>query len=1173
VGGADYTALSGLATIPAGQSSVQISIDVLNDNVVELPETVSVTLTGVNHPSVAIDTAGNQATVTINDDDPTTVSIAANDPSGSEPGADDGQFTVTLGGGTVAPAGGIVVSYTASGTATGGADYTALAGTVTIPAGQSSATILVDVLDDNVVELPETAILTLTGTNHAAVTVQATANTASVTINDGVGENTVSIAATDATGNEPGVDDGLFTVALAGGKLAPGGGIAVTYTISGTATAGSDYTALFGTVTIPAGQSSATIPVDILNDNIVELPETVIVTLTGTNHSGVTIAPANNAATVTINDGTGADSDATTVSITATDATGSEPGTDDGLFTVTLAGGKIAPTGGVTVSYTVSGSATAGTDSTALTGTVTIPAGASSATIPVDVLNDNIVELAETVIVMLTSTNHAGVTVASTNNGATVTIADGSGADSDATTVSITASDATGTEPGTDDGAFTVTLDGGKLAPTGGIAVTYTITGTATGGADYATLTGTVTIPAGQASVAIPVDVLDDNFVEVPETVIATLTGTDHAGATIHATNKTATVTIDSATDAATVSLTATDATGREPGLDDAQFTVTLSGGKLAPAGGIVVTYTTSGPASSGSDFTALAGTVTILAGSSSATIAVDVLDDNVVESSETVILALTGTNHTGATIASTNNAATATIEDDDATTVSISVSDADAGEPDNDGQFSVTLDNGKVAPTGGIVVTYTTGTAAGAATPGSDYTTLTGSVTIPAGATSATIAVDVSADTTADEPAETVSVTLASANHPSVTLSTASRSATVTIAADDLRNASISGVVWIDANNDRQQQKDTAGTPLEPGIPGVIVQLTGTARDGSPLNLQAMTDDDGIYRFTDLPAGTYEVREEQPAAWMDGQEMLTSSTVNDTYSNLVLTPGQQATNHSFGERTLQPQFISKRQFLASTPVTDVYLRELNALAKQRAGDTAGAQAIRDASIPSVVSANSTASARLAQDASLDEASDEASDEAPLAAGESAPVAPVTTPGGEGESTVSPVVVATLPVRETATGRVTSSAKAATEATSASQVVQPTSRAVPTIASGLALTSKVAPVNADPPSAATPVGTRMRDARRAVTSAAAFSLLRSPASEEATRQESAEIPALPPIRRSPRLSRTETHCPASTASQVSDRSPLLRLRETDQDMAQLVDMVFAEDAWLDRPST
>ena len=49
-------------------------------------------------------------------------------------------------------------------------------------------------------------------------------------------------------------------------------------------------------MTIPAGASSATIPVDVLNDNVVELAETVIVTLTGTNHAGVTVAVAGNTA-------------------------------------------------------------------------------------------------------------------------------------------------------------------------------------------------------------------------------------------------------------------------------------------------------------------------------------------------------------------------------------------------------------------------------------------------------------------------------------------------------------------------------------------------------------------------------------------------------------------------------------------------------------------------------------------------------------------------------------------------------------------------------------------------------------------------------------------------------------------------------------------------------------
>ncbi len=52
----------------------------------------------------------------------------------------------------------------------------------------------------------------------------------------------------------------------------------MTYTIgsTGTATAGTDYTALTGTVVIPAGRSSVTVPVAVQNDDLIEPAETVI---------------------------------------------------------------------------------------------------------------------------------------------------------------------------------------------------------------------------------------------------------------------------------------------------------------------------------------------------------------------------------------------------------------------------------------------------------------------------------------------------------------------------------------------------------------------------------------------------------------------------------------------------------------------------------------------------------------------------------------------------------------------------------------------------------------------------------------------------------------------------------------------------------------------------------
>ena len=586
-----------------------------------------VTLTGTNHPSAPLHATNRSATVTISDDDATTVSITASDATASEPGADSGEFLVALAGSKVAPVGGITVTYAVSGTATPGADYATLTGTALIPAGQSSVTIPVSVLDDNVVENAETVNVTLGTVSLAGVTIDPLQASATVAMNDD-DATTVSISAPDAAGSEPGSDDGQFLVSLDNGKTAPAGGLQVTYTISGTATPGSDYTALPGTVTIAAGQSSATVAVDVLGDNVVEVSEQVIVTLSAANHTGVTIHPTDRTATVTI-----ADDDATTISITATDASGSEPGTNDGLLTVALAGGKIAPAGGIVVSYSTGGSAVGGADYVALTGSVTIPAGAASATIAVDVLDDNVIELPETAVVTLTDVNHPAVTISSTANQAEVAIAD-----DDATTVSIAASDAGGSEPGLDDGQFTVTLGGGKVAPAGGISVTYTVLGTATPAVDYLALTGTTTIPAGQSSIAIPVDVLDDPVAEAAETVNLTLTGTDHPAVTVSVANPTATVTIAS-DDPAVVSVSGPQPTDEgDTGTKQVEFTVTLSSPVDTPVSVDYATANGSAQDENGNhDYQSAGGTLTFQPGGVlTQTVTVAVRGDMVIEPDET---------------------------------------------------------------------------------------------------------------------------------------------------------------------------------------------------------------------------------------------------------------------------------------------------------------------------------------------------------------------------------------------------------------------------------------------------------------------------------------------------------------------------------------------------------
>jgi hypothetical protein len=130
---------------------------------------------------------------------------------------------------------------------------------------------------------------------------------------------------------------------------------------------------------------------------------------------------------------------------------------------------------------------------------------------------------------------------------------------------------------------------------------------------------------------------------------------------------------------------------------------------------------------------------------------------------------------------------------------------------------------------------------------------------------------------------------------------------------------------------------------------------------------------------------------------------------------------------------------------------------------------------------------------------------------------------------------------------------------------------------VPTNGSGFAATSKLAPIHADPLPAAAHLGGKLPAASRAVTSTGSPSrgsnvtgFLETPA---LTRQEAAKTPAFQPIGKLPKPSQAENSRPALTTHQAPDRVPSRRPQQTAEnpDAAQLVDVVFAADAWLEGP--
>ena len=122
-------------------------------------------MTGTTLPSgVTLGTA--TATGTIEDDDTVMAAVTAGASTVSEGSA--ASFEVALTDATSTAD--VVVTYTVTGTATSGTDYTAPSGSLTIMAGASSGTITIQTTSDLVLDRGETLIVTLTGASTTAGT-------------------------------------------------------------------------------------------------------------------------------------------------------------------------------------------------------------------------------------------------------------------------------------------------------------------------------------------------------------------------------------------------------------------------------------------------------------------------------------------------------------------------------------------------------------------------------------------------------------------------------------------------------------------------------------------------------------------------------------------------------------------------------------------------------------------------------------------------------------------------------------------------------------------------------------------------------------------------------------------------------------------------------------------
>ena len=385
IAGDDYTNTSDTLTFAAGRMDETVSVPLINDDDAEEAETFRLVLSS---PGSNAELGDGEATVLIRDDDGLpTVSVA--DAATRTEGA-TATFTVTL---SRAVPREVTVDYAtradptaaAETAAVPGQDYTAASGTVTFAARATEATVTVPLLGDALDEHTETFWLRLASPVGATIV----DDTATGTIADDDPLPEITITDAGATEGTP----LSFEV-----RLTPFSGRTVTVPWTtearppgaGAASPGSDYTAASGTLTLAPGTTTARVEVATLPDDVSEADETFLV------HLGT---PANAALDDSTAVGAIFDDDGVPRVFIADTTVNEDAG--PAIFTVTLSHPSSQP---VTVGYNTADGTAEDPDDYApdLVRTLTIPATFTAGEISVFIADDDLTEGTETFTITLT---------------------------------------------------------------------------------------------------------------------------------------------------------------------------------------------------------------------------------------------------------------------------------------------------------------------------------------------------------------------------------------------------------------------------------------------------------------------------------------------------------------------------------------------------------------------------------------------------------------------------------------------------------------------------------------------------------------------------------------------------------------------------------------------------
>ena len=479
---------TGTITFNPGEVSKTITVNVSGDSILESDESFSVTLINPTNGSISNPTA----TAVIRDDDPSpTLAIAPVNISQKE--GDIGNipfaFTVTRTGNTRRAS---AVDFAVIGSGANpanAADFggTLPSGTINFASGEVSKTITINVSGDKTLEQDENFTVTLSNpTNNTTITTatatgiifyddtpNVTLSLSPISINENGGSATLTARLSEPFFKDVTVKLGLF---------------------SGTAIRDTDYNVV-DTLVIPAGSTSITTPISILNDILSEGNETFSIDI-------ISVVNGVEQGTQRVT-GTIIDDDPPDISIVATTNSVNEDGSPNLVYTVSRTGEITNP---LTVYYTISGTATNAVDYGNLSGSVLIPTGQRTATITVNPTFDRIAEINETVTLTLQDKLEYNLASSSSATGTIV--------NDDTVFISVNNLEIIEGTGGTKNAVVKVSLQNTSSDP---IIVSYTTAdNTATSSKffnDFTASSGSITIPvdATEGNIVIPIN---------PDTVI-----------------------------------------------------------------------------------------------------------------------------------------------------------------------------------------------------------------------------------------------------------------------------------------------------------------------------------------------------------------------------------------------------------------------------------------------------------------------------------------------------------------------------------------------------------------------------------------------------------------------------------------------------------------------------